>query len=120
MEVRLRRQPSGCIYWPLTFVTFGVFAWLKSLGERHFIQQMNEAGVLTRGGTHVRWNEFTSLERWQVKMSRSAFVEALSDEYILKSRRGRVSLPLWRTENAKEALDYLVKHLPPNVLPGDH
>jgi hypothetical protein len=45
-------------------MTFGVFALLKSLGERHFIQRMNETDVVTR----------------------SAFAGALSDEY---GRRGR-------------------------------
>jgi hypothetical protein len=102
MEVRLRQQPSGCIYWPLTLMTFGVFALLKSLGERHFIQQMNETDVVTRGGMRVQWVEFTSIERRRSKM-RSASAGALSDEYLLKSPKGRVSLPLWRTENATEA-----------------
>ena len=37
---------------------------------------------------------------------------ALSDEYLLDSPRGRVSLPLWRTVNAEEARDYLFAHLP--------
>jgi hypothetical protein len=118
MEVRLRQQPSGCIYWPLTLMTFGVFALLKSLGERHFIQQMNETDVVTRGGMRVQWVEFTSIERWRSKM-RSASAGALSDEYLLKSPKGRVSLPLWRTENATEARDYLFQHLPPTVLSGE-
>lgn len=118
MEVRLRRVPNGCIYWPLTIMTLGLFALLKSMGERHFIQQMDEAGVVTRGGTRINWNEFTNIERWQAKMSRSASAPALSDEYLLKSSRGKVSLPLWRAENAQEARDYLFKHLPPSLLQG--
>ena len=116
MEVRLRRVPNGCIYWPLTLMTLGLFALLKSMGERHFIHQMDEAGVLTRGGTRINWNEFTSIERWQSKMSRSASAPALSDEYLLKSSKGKVSLPLWRTENAQEARDNLFEHLPRHLL----
>lgn len=115
MEVRLRRVPSGCIYWPLTLMTFGMFALLKSFGERHFIQEMDETGVLTRGGTRIGWIEFTSVERWQSKMTRSPSAGPLSDEYLLKSSRGKVSLPLWRIENAKEATEYLFQHLPPGV-----
>ena len=118
MEIRLRRQPNGCIYWPLTIMTLGLFALLKSMGERHFIQQMDEMGVVTRGGTRINWNEFTGIERWQAKMTRSASAPALSDEYLLKSSKGKVSLPLWRAENAKEAREYLFQHLPPNVLQG--
>lgn len=116
MEVRLRREPSGCIYWPLTIMTLGLFALLKSMGERHFIQRMDETGVVTRGGTHINWNEFNTIERWQSKMSRSASTGPLSDEYLLKSSRGKVSLPLWRAENAKEASAYLFQHLPPSLL----
>lgn len=120
MEVHLRRQPNGCIYWPLTLMTLGLFALLKSLGERHFIHQMDEAGVVTRGRTRISWNEFTGVERWQTKMTRSAFVGPLSDEYLLKSSRGKVSLPLWRIENAKEASDFLFQHLPPAVIQSHH
>ena len=119
MEIRLRRVPNGCIYWPLTLMTLGLFALLKSMGERHFIQQMDDSGVITRGGPRINWNEFTSIERWQSKMSRSASAPALSDEYLLKSSRGKVSLPLWRAENAQEARDYLFQHLPPGLLQGN-
>jgi len=111
MDVRLRQQPSGCIYWPLTLMTLGLFALLKSMGERHFIRQMDETGVLTRGGRRIAWNEFTSIERWQGKMKRNV----LSDEYLLKSPKGKVSLPTWRAENAQEAKDYLFQHLPPGL-----
>jgi hypothetical protein len=41
---------------------------------------------------------------------------ALSDEYLLQSPKGRVSLPTWRAENAQEAVDYLFQHLPPSLL----
>lgn len=109
----MRQQPSGCIYWPLTLMALDVFALLKSLGERHFIQQMNETDVVTRGGMRVQWVEFTSVKRTFSKM-RSSSVGALSDEYLLKSPKGRVSLPLWRTGNASEARDYLFQHLPPD------
>lgn len=119
MEVHLRRVPNGCIYWPLTLMTLGLFALLKSAGERHFILQMDEAGVVTRGGTRINWNAFTSVERWQSQIGRSASVDPLSDEYLLKSSTGKVSLPLWRTENAKEARDYLFQHLPPSVTQSD-
>jgi hypothetical protein len=112
MEVRLRRQPAGCIYWPLTIMTLGVFPLLVSLGERHFIRTMDGAGVVTRGGRTIAWNEFTSIVQWQGKMKGSV----LSDEYILKSSRGKASLPTWRAENAAEAKAFLLQHLPPALL----
>jgi hypothetical protein len=115
MEVRLRRQPGGCVYWPLTLMTFCLFALLKSMGERHFIKQMDEEGVWTRGGRRIAWNEFTGIVRSQGVMEETV----LSDEYLLKSKKGKVSLPAWRTENAKECKDYLFQHLPPALLHKD-
>ncbi len=112
IEVRIRRQPHGCIYWPLTIMTFGVFASLKSAGERHFVRRMDESGVETRGGKRIVWNEFSGIQRVQGTM----YGAVLSDEYVLTSTKGKVSLPLWRTENAQEVKDYAFRHLPPGLL----
>ena len=112
MEVRLRRHPGGCIFWPLTIMTFGLFPLLKNWGERHFIQQMDDTGVVTRGGRKIAWNEFTSIVRWQNKMSGAV----MSDEYILKSPKGKVSLPTWRALNAQEAREYLFQRVPPAIM----
>jgi hypothetical protein len=114
MEVRIRRGARGCVYWPVVIMTFGLAAVLLPLGERHFIKEMDETGVLTRGGKRIAWNEFTSVERWQRK--KGSFV--ISDEYLLKSPRGSVSLPTWRTEHAQEAVNYLFQHLPPHLVQG--
>jgi hypothetical protein len=56
MEVRLRRQSAGCIYWPLAIMTCGLSALLISRGQRHFIRQMGETGVMTHSG--LRDGEF--------------------------------------------------------------
>ncbi len=111
IEVRLRRQPAGCIYWPLTIMTLGLFPLLVSMGERHFIRQMDDNGVVTRGGRRIAWNEFTSVVRWKGKMEGTT----LSDEYILKSSKGKASLPTWRAENAEAAKTFLLQHLPASV-----
>ena len=115
MEVRLRRQPVGYVYWPSSLITFGLFALLISLGERHFAVRMETVGVLTRGGTRIAWNEITGLNRTKGILNGGV----LSDEYPLKSSKGKVSLPMWRVENAREATDYLVAHLPPSLRQRD-
>jgi hypothetical protein len=96
-------------------MTFGLFAVLKSMGERHFIKLMDAEGVLTRGGRRIAWNEFTGIVRSKGVMDETV----LSDEYLLKSPKGKVSLPAWRTENAKECRDYLFQHLPPALFHKD-
>jgi hypothetical protein len=112
MEVRLRRQLGGCIYWPLAIMSFGLVPLIISMGEGHFIRNMDEAGVTTRGGKRIAWNEFTAITRTKGTMEGIV----LSDEYLLKSSRGKASLPAWRAENAKEAMDFLFQHLPPALL----
>ena len=108
IEVSLKRQPAGCIYWPLTVMTLGVFPLLVAMGERHFIRRMDETGLVTRGGRLIAWNEVTSIVQWKGKVEG---VE-LSNEYILKSPKGRASLPTWRTENGAAAKAFLFQHLP--------
>jgi hypothetical protein len=83
-------------------------------GEGHFIRRMDEAGVETRDGKRYAWSEFGRVQRVQSRMGRASS-GSLSDEYLLYATGGRVSLPLWRTVNAQEALDYVLAHLPPNA-----
>jgi hypothetical protein len=93
-------------------MSFGLVPLLISMGERHFIRHMDAAGVITRGGKHIAWNEFTGISRTKGTMEGIV----LSDEYLLQSARGKVSLPAWRAENAKEAMDFLLRHLPSSTL----
>jgi hypothetical protein len=82
--------------------------------ERHFIRYMEPWGVTTRGGKKIGWNEFTRVTR-----ARGGVKElVLSDEYLLDSPKGKVSLPLWRAMNAQEARDFLVQYLPSSLLGG--
>jgi hypothetical protein len=98
----------------VTILTLGLYAVLRRSGERHFIRRMDDTGVVTRGGRRIAWSEFTDITHMTGNMGGDGM---LSDEYLLKSPRGRVSLPLWRAVNADAARDYLLQRLPRN-LPG--
>lgn len=117
IEVQLRPGVSGCITVPLGCLTLGLFPLLSKMGERHFIRQMDDEGVVTRAGTRIRWEEFRHIQRVRSKMGSGSGGGSLSDEYLLDSPRGRVSLPLWRTVNAEEAQSYLFARLPRELLP---
>ena len=75
---------------------------------------MDDEGVEARSGKRIAWNEFTHIKRLAGTMGGTQ----LSNECILKSKKGNVSLPLWRTENADEALEYLLRHLPQDIQVG--
>jgi hypothetical protein len=114
IDVQLRPGVHGCITVPLGCLTLGLMPLLQHLGERHFIRQMDEQGVVTRGGTRIAWDEFKHVRRVVSKMGNSS-AGSMSDEYILDSPRGRVSLPLWRTSNAQEVRDYALAHVSASV-----
>jgi hypothetical protein len=112
IEVQLRPGVSGCVTGPLGCLSLGLVPLLIRSGERHMAKQMDDAGIETRGGTRIAWNEFTSVRRVQGRMKGNT----LSDEYILTSPKCRVSVPIWRTINAEEVRAFTLSHVPPNLL----
>jgi hypothetical protein len=117
IEVQLRPGVHGCITVPLGCLTLGLVPLLMRQGEGHFIRRMDEDGVETRKGKRIAWGEFGRAERVRSRMGSSSS-GSLSDEILLYAPQGRVSLPLWRTVNAQEALEYAVAHLPASVFQG--
>ena len=108
VEVRLRPGVPGCVTIPLAIMTLGLVPLLMRMGERHFIARMDEEGFETRGGTRIAWNEVERIQRTVGKVQGMR----MSDELVLHTRKGRASLPTWRTENADEALAYFQAHAP--------
>ena len=114
MEVSLRPPLHGCLIALLGLMTLGLYPLLRRMMERRFIRRMDDAGIETRGGKRIPWPEVTAIRR--VKGVVNGVV--MSDELLLETRRGRVSLALWRAGNADEALDYLLRRLPATVARG--
>jgi len=114
MDVKLRPPFHGCLIALVSLVTLGLYPLLRRLGERHFIARMDDAGVTLRSGKRIAWSDFTGIARVSFEMQG---IE-LSDEYVLRSRAGRASLPLWRVENASVARDYLLRRLPASIDKG--
>jgi hypothetical protein len=112
IEVQLRPGVSGCVTAPLGCRSLGLVPLLMRRGERHMARRMDESGIETRGGTRIAWNEITSIRRIQATMKGNA----LSDEYILTSPKGRVSVPLWRAANADEVRAFALSHVPPDLM----
>ena len=108
IEVQLRPAVPGCVTIPLALLSLGLIPLMTRRAERHFIARMDDAGFETRGGKRIAWSE---VERVQRAIGKVQGVE-MSDELILFTPRGRASLPVWRMENAGEAVAYLVAHEP--------
>lgn len=108
VEVRLRPGVHGCITVPLAVMSLGLVPLLMRQGERHFIARMDENGFETRGGARVAWTEIERVQRTVGKVQGMK----MSDELLIFSPKGRASLPVWRTENAEEALAFFSSHAP--------
>ena len=131
IEVELRPGVPGCVTLPLALLSLGAIPLLMRWNERRFVRRMDEHGVETRGGKRIAWQEFTRIERAQSSMrtGRTALRTSisddiyapkghgLSDEYLLESPRGRVSVPLWRARNRDEVRAFTLTHLPAHLLP---
>jgi len=111
VEIDLRPPLHGCLIALLGLMTLGLYPLLRRMGERHFIRRMDEEGLETRGGKRIPWAAVTAVQRRQGVMGSAV----LSDEMLLETARGRVSLPLWRAGNAEEALAYLLRRLPAGI-----
>ena len=108
MEVTLRPAPFGCLRVGLGIMSLGLIPWLLRRRELHFIWRMDDAGFETRARKRISWGEVTAVRRVQGTMRGAV----LSDELLLSTRKGTVSLPLWRAENAGAVRDYAVRRLP--------
>lgn len=114
MEVKLRSSIPGCIYWPCTIVTLGLFPLLVRGAEGHFPRTVDDEGITTRSGKRYAWSDFTRVERVKVRVEG---IQA-SDEYLLYSKKGKVSLHLGRMIDAQQVVDYAFQRLPKSLLQG--
>jgi hypothetical protein len=120
IEVALRPGVPGCVTMPLGCLTLGLVPFLMRRNEGHFARRMDELGVETRSGKRIAWSEFSSIKRVKGGSGmpgQGRLTAVYSDEYILESPRGRVSVPLWRAVNANEVGEFTLAHVPRHLLP---
>jgi hypothetical protein len=96
----------------LGMMSLGLIPLLLRRQEGRFIRRMDDGGFDTRSGKRIAWNEVTSVRRVHGQMKGAV----LSDERLLSTRQGTVSLPLWRAEEPAAVEDYATQRLPPSTL----
>ena len=111
MEVDLRPPMGGCMMVFIAVATLGVYPLLRRMIERRYIHRMDDEGFVTRAGKQVRWGEITSIRH----ISREMDGRVMSDEYDVRSPQGRSCLPLSRTGNVRDVLDYFTRRVPPEA-----
>lgn len=131
IEVQLRPEVPGCLTLLLAGLSLGLVPILMRWNERHFARRMDEDGVTTRGGRRIAWSEVTAIRRAQgivrpgrrvleVRYTDDLYTRAsrvTSDEYLLESPKGRVSVPFWRAANGEALRAFTLEHVPAHLLP---
>lgn len=115
MEVELRPAVNGCLMAIFALMTLGLVPVLMRMGERHFIRRMDDTGFQTRGGKRIAWSQVTDIKRVIGTMGDAQ----LSNEFIVRSSKGKASLMLSRCKNAEVAQAFLLARIPPATKPGD-
>jgi hypothetical protein len=108
VEVTLRPPLRGCLMLLLAIITLGIYPLMRRMLERPFIARMDDEGFETRAGKRVAWSEVTQIKHVVGELNGAE----LSDEYVIRSSKGRSTLPVWRATNATQALDYLIQRAP--------
>jgi hypothetical protein len=109
IEVRLRPGVPGCVTVPLAIMTLG----LVPLADAQGANVISSLGWTSKGSRPAAARTSPGA-RSSASSARWAKVQGMkmSDELVLYTRKGRVSLPTWRTENADEALAFFQAHAP--------
>jgi hypothetical protein len=113
MEVKII-PISGCMQIFLGVFTLGVAPLAQWILERRWPKEVNENELVTRGGKHILWNEFTKIVKVRTQVTRGS--SSTVDHYELYSPREKVIVAVYRLQNGEHVFDYIVEHLPEQVV----
>ncbi len=113
MELKLRPIRRVWLLVLGSVLTLGLLPLFRAWRRRRQIWRMEDRGFQTRGGKLIAWTQVTGVRRVAAPIGSDRMI----DEWILSTRRGRVSLPLWRIEAPEQAARYVRMHLPQGVAP---
>jgi len=108
MEIKIKPL-SGCLRVFLGVMTLGVAPLLARLNERNWPQAVDDQGLLTRGGMHIAWQEFSRITKVTTTINNSGPGVV---HYELKHPKGKVIVAPYRLENGDAVLDFIWERLP--------
>ena len=113
MEVKIIRL-NGCMNLLLAVLTLGVFPLAYFIQTRSWPKLVDEAGLITKGGKRIAWNEFTKITRVVTRVTRGS--SSTVEHYELRSPKGKVIVAVYRLVDGQQVFDYITRHLPPQLL----
>lgn len=112
MEVKII-PISGCAQIFLGVVTLGMAPLIGWLNERSWPKEVDEKGLVTRGGTRIDWKEFTKATKVITNIGRTG---AKTEHYELLSSKGRVVVAAYRLVSGNDVLEFVLRHLPASAV----
>ena len=109
MDVKIRPL-SGCLTIFLAVVTLGVAPLMQWINERGWPKQVDEQGLLTRGGKRIAWGEFTRVVKVHTQVTRGS--SAGVEHFELFYPKGKVVVAVYRLENGDNVFNYIWQRLP--------
>lgn len=106
MEVKII-PVSGCLQVFLGVMTLGVAPLMAWVNERSWPRLIDEQGLVTRGGTRIAWNEFTSVTKVFTKVGTTR-----TEHFELRAPQAKVVVAPYRLVNGDQVLNYVWPRLP--------
>jgi hypothetical protein len=98
----------GCLRLLLGVLSFGLIPLLLRREDGRFVRRMDGQGFETRDGRRIAWADVTEVRHAQGWVRG----KLMSDELLLSTPRGKISVPLWRAEHPAAVREYALSHLP--------
>ena len=100
---------SGCMQVFLGVMTLGIAPLMGWINERNWPKQVDEQGLVTRGGKRIAWNEFTRITKVITNIGRTG---GQTTHYELRYAGGKVVVAAYRLVDGDQVLDYVWQRLP--------
>lgn len=110
MEVKHKKggctEQLGCVF------SLGLLPLMLAMQRNQMPVTFSDTEMILKNGTRIPWANFTRMTATDVYLNRS-FVRT---QYVLNHANGKVAFGSDKIENAQEVVQFMLGHLPRNVV----
>ncbi len=116
MDVKVRG--AGCLDVLGCFLSLGVLPIMLMMQTRSIPRQVTEEGFVTSSGKSIPWSQFTAAKvtHYYVKASNLSKGSYTGTRFELRHADGTLKFTSSRIINGKEVIDFILSHLPPDIV----
>lgn len=109
MDVRL--APSGCLNRVGAVLSLGLLPLLQRSQQRQFPAALTDDGMTLRKGTSIPWSAFTRIRVSDLYVQKVH----MNTVYELWHTSGRVHFSARQLEDPQNVVQFILRHLPPQI-----